>query len=66
MSEKPRMKNCPACDAEMMAIRNVCPDCGHMTTMFKVKLGVGCFAMTLCVLSFIALMVMAYLGPPGQ
>lgn len=42
-----RTRPCPQCGKNMPANRNVCAECGHVSTWFKVRVAVGCASLAL-------------------
>ena len=58
MSET-RTRVCPECEAKVHVHRGVCPECGHMTTWFKVRLYVGCGSLLLAGIGFLAMFLVS-------
>jgi len=52
-------KPCPACGKSMPRQRGVCPECGHMSPWFKIRLGVGCVSIAI---GFSGMLLMLYLA----
>jgi uncharacterized OB-fold protein len=58
----PPTRICAACGKEIHANRGVCPECGHVTTWFQVKLMLGCAGAVFALLSIGTLIVLRMLG----
>lgn len=58
----PATRICGACGKEIGANRGVCPECGHATTWFQLKLFIGCASAIFAALSIGAMVVMRLLG----
>lgn len=61
----PRTRKCQACGKDMPAARSVCPECGHMSTWFKLRVFVGCASLTLGGLAILISLALALWGPVG-
>lgn len=64
MSEPPSYtKLCPNCGKPMPKQRGVCPECGGMTSWFKVRMALGCVAVGIFVLGLVSMVLAAlFLG----
>jgi len=59
MSDAPRTHTCAACGHEYAIRQGVCPQCGHMTVWFTLRLGIGCVSVAVALLGILAMLVMA-------
>lgn len=62
MSVPPGMKACAGCGKPMGAGRGVCPECGHMTTWFKLRFYVGGGCAVVALLGILLMLIMALIG----
>ena len=53
----PSTRQCPGCGGEVEARRGVCPECGHMTTWFKIRFFGGCAAVFFALTGIVALWI---------
>lgn len=58
----PDARPCPSCGKPLGAYRGVCPDCGHMTTWFQLRLLLGCGGMIFALLAVLLMLVLRMLG----
>ena len=57
-----RTKPCPACEKEIPANRGVCPECGHQSTWFKMRLYLGCLGVLFGFIVTALMAIMAIMG----
>lgn len=59
----PRTRPCQRCGKDMPASRSVCPECGHTSTWFKLRVVVGCLSLGLGGLAILLSLALALWGP---
>ena len=63
----PGMRPCPQCGTPLPVSRHVCPDCGYVSTWFKIRFGVGCLfaALAIAGVGFMIFLAITQTPPPA-